>query len=129
VDKVLSVYLRSGRMPHVTDSQNHCDEGSDGAAIASRDKAGRDCRHIGFPHVHGTRAAYVSDRCGCTLCRAANRAAEQHRTTAKRLSRWEPYVDAEPTRVHLLLLRKHGLGIDRIAQLSGIPRGRLFDDC
>jgi hypothetical protein len=128
VDKVLSVYLQSGRMPHVTDSQNHCDEGSDGAAMASRDKTGRDCRHIGFPHVHGTRAAYVSDRCGCTLCRAANRAAEQHRTTAKRLSRWEPYVDAEPTRDTCCCCANTDWASTESPNCPAYLEG-LFDDC
>ena len=38
-----------------------------------RDTVRRDCDHRGSPHAHGTRAAYVSDRCGCTRCRAARR--------------------------------------------------------
>lgn len=47
-----------------------------------RDSVRRDCEHPGTPHLHGTRRAYVSDRCGCTRCRAANRATDQRRTAA-----------------------------------------------
>ena len=44
---------------------------------AQRAEAGpqQDCRHPCAHHVHGTRAAYVKDRCRCTPCRAANTAA------------------------------------------------------
>ena len=32
----------------------------------------RDCEHPGHPHRHGTRVAYVIDRCRCEPCTAAN---------------------------------------------------------
>ena len=98
---------------------------SEAHAQSRRDMIRRDCAHPGTPHVHGTRAAYVSDRCGCTRCRAANRAAEQRRTTAIALGRWAPYVDSQPARDQLLMIRKDGLGVDRMAQLSGVPRSTI----
>ena len=90
-----------------------------------RDAVRRDCGHPGIPHAHGTRTAYVSDRCGCTRCRAANRAAEEHRTAAIAVGRWSPYADAQPVREHLERLRQEGLGIERIAGLSNVSRGTV----
>jgi len=90
-----------------------------------RDAIRRDCGHPGIPHAHGTRTAYVSDRCGCTRCRAANRAAEEHRTAAIAVGRWSPYADAQPVREHLERLRQEGLGIERIAGLSNVSRGTV----
>jgi hypothetical protein len=94
-------------------------------ARSPRDLIRRDCEHSGTPHVHGTRVAYVSDRCGCTLCRAANRGTDQRRTAAIALGRWEPFVDSRPVSDHLVMLRKEGLGIDRIAQLTAVPRSTI----
>ena len=85
----------------------------------------RDCRHAGAPHSHGTRAAYVSDRCGCTRCRAANRAAEIRRIAAISAGRSAPYTDAAPVWAHLAALRRQGVGIERIANLSGVPVGTI----
>jgi lambda repressor-like predicted transcriptional regulator len=94
-----------------------------GTNPAGRDQ--RDCPHLGKPHRHGTRTAYVADNCRCTPCRAANRAAEQHRTAALREGRWEPLVDSGPARAHLSRLREHGVGLDQIARLSGTPKGTI----
>lgn len=41
------------------------------------------------------------------------------------MGRWEPYVDARAAREHLQLLRKAGLGVDRIVTLSGVPRSTV----
>lgn len=94
-------------------------------ARVRRDTTPRDCDHVGKPHQHGTRAAYVSDRCGCILCRTANSRAEQVRTAAMALGRWQPFVDAQPVHDHLLRIRDEGLGIRRIAELSGVHRSTI----
>jgi hypothetical protein len=39
--------------------------------------------------------------------------------------RWQPYVDAEPARQHVLALRASGMGPKRIAEVSGVPHGSL----
>lgn len=90
-----------------------------------RDTLRRDCTHRGAPHRHGTRAAYVSDRCGCTRCRVANRDAETRRVTAIAAGNWAPYTDSTSVRRHLAALRQHGIGVGRIAQLSGVPVGTV----
>jgi len=92
---------------------------------ARRDTVPRNCDHPGHLHVHGTRAAYVSDRCGCILCRTANSRAEQLRTAALALGRWQPFVDAQPVREHVLRIRGEGLGVRRIAELSGVHRSTI----
>lgn len=94
------------------------------AAVAG-DELMRSCPHTGHPHRHGTRAAYLADRCRCHRCRRANRRAEAERTRAIVMGRWEPFVDAQETCEHLQLLRKNGVGIDRIGDLSGVPRSTI----
>ncbi|MFD2093354.1 helix-turn-helix domain containing protein [Blastococcus deserti] len=79
-------------------------------------RATRECSHLQARHRHGTRAAYVKDRCRCTDCTAANTAASRERI----YGRWQPYVDAGPVRQHIAALRAAGIGVERIAQLAGI---------
>ena len=95
------------------------------ACPAVLDRGRRDCLHPEAPHLHGTRVAYVTDRCRCTRCRAANRAAERLRTSAQRNGTWQPFVDAGPARQHLQSLREWGLGLDRVAELSKTSRSTV----
>lgn len=81
----------------------------------------RDCQHLGSPHQHGTRDAYVLDICRCGECRQANAAVERERRREIAYGRWQPFVDAEPTRQHLRALSERGIGLRRAAQLSGVP--------
>lgn len=39
--------------------------------------------------------------------------------------RWQPWVDAEPVRAHVQVLRAAGVGRDRIADLAGVPRSTM----
>lgn len=74
---------------------------------------------------HGTRAKYAVDRCRCEPCKAANRAAENHRYRQQAYGRWQPYVDAEPARAHVRKLMDYGIGWQRIARLAGVSTGAL----
>ncbi len=80
----------------------------------------RECTHPQASHQHGTRAAYVRDRCRCTDCTAANTAASHTATRERVYGRWHPYVDATPVRDHIAALRTAGIGVERIAQLAGL---------
>jgi hypothetical protein len=80
----------------------------------------RECPHPQARHRHGTRAAYVRDRCRCTDCTAANTAASRTATRERIYGRWQPYVDATPVRDHIAALRAAGIGVERIAQLAGL---------
>src|SRR3954469_8394643 len=81
----------------------------------------RECSHPQASHRHGTRAAYVRDRCRCPDCTAANTAASRTATRQRIYGRWQPYVDAGPVREHIAALRAAGIGVERIARLAGLP--------
>ncbi len=85
----------------------------------------RDCLHVRVRHEHGTRGAYVQDRCGCAPCTAANTQAERRRSTAIAYGTWSGLVDAAAAREHVQSLREQGLSLKRIAQLSGVGQGTL----
>ncbi len=80
----------------------------------------RECTHPRARHRHGTRAAYVKDRCRCPDCTAANTAASRTATRERIYGRWHPYVDASPVREHIATLRAAGIGVERIAHLAGL---------
>lgn len=81
----------------------------------------RECHHLRVTHVHGTRAAYVADRCRCPACREANRVEAAARTRALAYGRWRPFVDAARARAYIRQLRLAGLGIDQIAAMAAVP--------
>lgn len=80
----------------------------------------RNCAHERSPHRHGTRVAYAKDRCRCLDCTAANRAASRMRYRQQAIGRWQPFTDARQVRGHLTTLRAAGIGVERIAQLTGL---------
>lgn len=85
----------------------------------------RDCAHPRARHVHGTRVAYVKDRCRCTACTAANTAAGRAAHRARTFGRWCPFVDAAPVREHIRALRAAGIGVEQIAMLAGISTSHV----
>lgn len=93
-------------------------------ASLSRDSI-RGCCHREAYHEHGTRRAYVADRCRCDACREANRRYAQIRAKAIAYGQWHPYVDAGPVREHLDRLRNAGIGIERLITLSGVGSGTV----
>ena len=87
----------------------------------------RDCTHPAAGHVHGTRVAYVKDRCRCTDCTAANAAAGRAVHRAQTFGRWRPFVDAAPVREHIRDLRAAGIGVEQIAMLAGTSTSHVRD--
>jgi hypothetical protein len=85
----------------------------------------RECTHPQARHQHGTRTAYVKDRCRCTDCTAANTAASRIVTRERIYGRWHPYVDAGPVREHIAALRAAGIGVERIAHLAGLSLSHI----
>jgi AraC-like DNA-binding protein len=75
--------------------------------------------------VHGTRVAYVKDRCRCTDCTAANTATGRAVHRAQTFGRWRPFVDAAPVRKHIRELRAAGIGVEQIAVLAGISTSHV----
>lgn len=97
-------------------------------AAARKDWVGevRDCRHKRARHEHGTRTAYVLDRCKCRPCLDANNTAERARHKAKAFGRYDSgRVDAAPVRAHILYLQRCGLGLKRVAKLAGVSNATL----
>jgi hypothetical protein len=85
----------------------------------------RDCAHRTARHRHGTRVAYVRDRCRCTACRAANAAASARARKSRVLGHPGDLVDAAAVRFRLHRMREAGVGIQRIAALSGIAPSHI----
>lgn len=85
----------------------------------------RECAHHGGLHRHGSRVAYVRDRCRCGPCRAANAAATASARKNRTLGEPLDLVDAEVTRSRLRRLRQGGLGIHRISALSGVAPSHI----
>lgn len=86
------------------------------------------CAHKRVTHAHGTHACYVLDRCRCEPCKTANRSYERHRRQWAREFPYipEPYVDADQARKLVDELRDRGLGLKRVAQVSGVAHGALW---
>ena len=93
----------------------------------------RDCAHKRAHHAHGTRNAYVLDRCGCAPCTKANRDYENARVRMAAAHQWAPerpatptdLVDAGPAREHLQALMAAGMGLKTIAAKSGVAHGSI----
>lgn len=75
------------------------------------------------PHGSLSRARY--HHCKCPSC--ARRATEYHQSRRRLIAygRWQPYVDAEPVRLHVAMLRTFSIGIPRIRQLTGTSGGAM----
>lgn len=86
----------------------------------------RDCRCKVARHVHGTRTAYVVDRCRCRPCTDASRTVQAERTRLQAYGRYDSgRVDAQPVRVHLRMLMHYGIGLKRIAAIAGVSNATL----
>lgn len=98
---------------------------SQAAAQAERGRLSRDCTHPRSRHEHGTRTAYVLDRCRCDACTDANRAEAQRRRKAIAYGRWQGLVPADAARDHVQRLRSAGISLQRIAACSGVGYGTV----
>lgn len=85
-----------------------------------------DCDHKIADHVHGTHACYVLDQCRCTDCSAANARYERSRAVWLAGVKPHPYTNARPVKAHVKALMDQGMGLKRIAVVSGVPHGALW---
>lgn len=74
---------------------------------------------------HATYVKYKLDGCRCFPCCFAASEYRENRERAIAYGTWQPYVDAEPVRVHVRSLMEFGIGWRRIAALAGVPNGML----
>lgn len=69
---------------------------------------------------HGTLSKYMGDRCRCSPCRDAKVSYERTKRRLVAYGRWQPYVDAEAARSHVLDLMEYGIDWQRIAKVAGV---------
>ncbi|NXY96408.1 hypothetical protein HYE82_18830 [Streptomyces sp. BR123] len=70
---------------------------------------------------HGTINRRKHHGCKCQDCCEALRAYSNARYAAIAAGTWQPFVEAEPVRRHILRLRAAGMSFHRIQVLSGLP--------
>lgn len=95
------------------------------AREAAIDRTPKPCLHKKAKHQHATHACYVLDRCRCLTCSAANATYESNRKRQAAYGRWAPFVDADTARRYVQALLAQGMGLKRIAVVSGVPHGAL----
>lgn len=83
------------------------------------DRTPKPCPHKA-KHAHGTRVAYVFDKCRCLPCSKATREYEARRQRAHLYGRFDRLVDAQETREHVRELMAQGMGRRRIADVAGV---------
>lgn len=92
----------------------------------SAERITRDCHCKRAQHVHGTRTAYVVDKCRCRPCTDAAAKVQRERERAKLYGRYDSgRVDAQPVREHLTALMEYGIGLKRIATIAGVSNATL----
>lgn len=74
---------------------------------------------------HGSLSRARHHHCTCPPC--ARRTADYHQMRRRLIAygRWQPYIDAEPVRQHVNMLRSYSIGVPRIRQLSGASGGSI----
>lgn len=85
----------------------------------------RDCTCPVASHAHGTRAAYVIDRCRCRPCRDAAAAYGRRRAKDRAYGR-QAYVDAGPVRAHVRTLQAQGMGWKRVAHAADVGASTVW---
>lgn len=95
-------------------------------ARAQSSGTSRDCDHKNARHEHGTRLAYILDKCRCRPCRDAAAAYERDRVRNQLYGRPGNLVDAQPAREHLQHLLAAGMGLKTISAVGRIGHGSLY---
>lgn len=86
----------------------------------------RDCQCKRAQHIHGTRTAYVVDKCRCRPCTDASAKEQSTRSRLQAYGRYDSgRVDAQPVREHVAALMDYGIGLKRIARLAGVSNATL----
>lgn len=86
----------------------------------------RDCQCKRAQHNHGTRTAYVVDKCRCRECTDASAREQASRSRLQAYGRYDSgRVDAQPVREHIAMLMGYGIGLKRVAALAGVSNATL----
>lgn len=95
-------------------------------ARAKIDRTPKPCLHKVARHRHGTYACYVLDACRCRPCSKATSAYGRDLRRRNAYGR-SNYVDAGPARAHVRALMAAGVGLKRIAAVSGVAQCALWN--
>jgi hypothetical protein len=76
------------------------------------------------PH-HNNLACLKQHNCRRPECLARWRTYMNNRHRQMAYGRWQPYIDAEPARQHVHVLRTFNIGVPRVQQLSGVSGGAM----
>jgi transcriptional regulator with XRE-family HTH domain len=102
--------------------------GSGPTAARKRPAARRDCRCPRVRHRHGTRGAYLRDRCGCAECRAAHAAHQRAHRRRRGVHVWygtSAWADATGTRRRLQALSAAGWSTSQLAERLGVTKSAI----
>ena len=92
----------------------------------SAERIKRECQCKRAKHVHGTRTAYVVDKCRCRPCTDASAKIQAERSRLQAYGRYDSgRVDAQPVREHIHMLMAYGIGLKRISALAGVSNATL----
>jgi len=69
---------------------------------------------------HGSLSRHKYHKCKCDTCYEGYRAYQRSRHRKQGYGTWQPLVDAEPIRQHLLKLREQGIAFTRVAEIAGL---------
>src|SRR5690606_35234222 len=94
------------------------------ARDAAVDRTPKPCLHRVARHEHGHYATYTLDGCRCLPCAAAASEYELNRLRNAAYGRTR-HTDAGPVREHLAALATAGVGLKRVAVVSGVSTGTL----
>lgn len=76
------------------------------------------------PH-HRNLTCVKEYNCRRPECHARWRAYMNNRSRQIAYGRWQPYIDAEPVRQHIYMLRTFNLGTPRVRELAGVSGGAM----
>lgn len=86
----------------------------------------RDCHCKIAQHTHGTRQAYVIDRCRCRPCRDALSATRRHENKLKAYGRYTTgRVPITPIQNHIQHLQDNGISVKQLSRLTGLSLSTL----
>ncbi|WGM21841.1 hypothetical protein QEH68_06620 [Paenarthrobacter sp. OM7] len=95
-------------------------------ARRTREGVKRDCQCKIANHVHGTRLAYVVDKCRCRPCTDAATQAESNRNKQIAFGRYDTgRVDATEVRAHILALMEAGVSMKRLGKIAGMAHSTI----
>ncbi|MFI9598870.1 hypothetical protein ACIHCX_03145 [Streptomyces sp. NPDC052043] len=82
-------------------------------------------RRTGEPPHHNTLTCYTNYGCRLPDCVERYRAWRDGREAAIKAGEWQPHVDAEPVRQHLLMLAERKITLHRAAAMAGVGLSSL----